>query len=107
MSNRLYHRDFLKEIDFTPEDLTYLLDLAAQLKQAKKVRREPKFLQDRNIVILFEKDSTRTRCSFEVAAYLGARSAIGGGARLIRPLFILMVLALSARLAWQHWSIGN
>ena len=40
-------------------------------------------------------------------AYLGARSAIGGGARLIRPLFILMVLALSARLAWQHWSIGN
>ena len=34
MSNRLYHRDFLKEIDFTPEDLTYLLDLAAQLKQA-------------------------------------------------------------------------
>ena len=74
MSNRLYHRDFLKEIDFTPEDLTYLLDLAAQLKQAKKVRREPKFLQDRNIVILFEKDSTRTRCSFEVAAYdQGAR----------------------------------
>ena len=44
MSNRLYQRDFLKEIDFTPEDLTYLLDLAAQLKQAKKVRREPKFL---------------------------------------------------------------
>ena len=40
-------------------------------------------------------------------AYLGARSAIGGGARLIRPWFILMVLALSARLAWQHWSIGN
>ena len=74
MSNRLYQRDFLKEIDFTPEDLTYLLDLAAQLKQAKKVRREPKFLQDRNIVILFEKDSTRTRCSFEVAAYdQGAR----------------------------------
>jgi len=74
MSNRLYHRDFLKEIEFTPEDLTYLLDLAAQLKQAKKVRREPKFLQDRNIVILFEKDSTRTRCSFEVAAYdQGAR----------------------------------
>lgn len=74
MSNRLYQRDFLKEIDFTPEDLTYLLDLAAQLKQAKKARREPKFLQDRNIVILFEKDSTRTRCSFEVAAYdQGAR----------------------------------
>ena len=64
----------MKETDFTPEELTYLLDLAAQLKQAKKARREPKFLADKNVVILFEKDSTRTRCSFEVAAYdQGAR----------------------------------
>ncbi len=67
--NRLEQRDFLKEIDFTPEDLTYLLDLAAELKAAKKARREPKFMRDKNIVILFEKDSTRTRCSFEVAAH--------------------------------------
>lgn len=67
--NRLSNRDFLKEIDFTPEDLTYLLDLAASLKKAKKARREPKFMKDKNIVILFEKDSTRTRCSFEVAAH--------------------------------------
>ena len=74
MSNKLYQRDFLKETDFTPEELTYLLDLAAQLKKAKKARREPKFLADKNVVILFEKDSTRTRCSFEVAAYdQGAR----------------------------------
>lgn len=74
MSNKLYQRDFLKETDFTPEELTYLLDLAAQLKRAKKARREPKFLADKNVVILFEKDSTRTRCSFEVAAYdQGAR----------------------------------
>ena len=74
MSNKLYQRDFLKETDFTPEELTYLLDLAAQLKQAKKARREPKFLADKNVVILFEKDSTRTRCSFEVASYdQGAR----------------------------------
>ena len=74
MSNKLYQRDFLKETDFTPEELTYLLDLAAQLKQSKKARREPKFLSDKNVVILFEKDSTRTRCSFEVAAYdQGAR----------------------------------
>ncbi|MBQ9452290.1 MAG: ornithine carbamoyltransferase [Desulfovibrio sp.] len=69
MSNRLYKRDFLKESDFTPQDLIYLLDLAGNLKQAKKKRREPQFLRGRNIVILFEKDSTRTRCSFEVAAY--------------------------------------
>ena len=67
--NRLEQRDFLKEIDFTPEDLTYLLNLAAELKAAKKARREPKFMRDKNIVILFEKDSTRTRCSFEVAAH--------------------------------------
>ena len=74
MSNKLYQRDFLKETDFTPEELTYLLALAAQLMQAKKARRAPKFLADKNVVILFEKDSTRTRCSFEVAAYdQGAR----------------------------------
>ena len=79
MSNKLYQRDFLKETDFTPEELTYLLDLAAQLKQAKKARREPKFLADKNVVILFEKDSTRTRCSFEVAAYdQGARITYRG-----------------------------
>ncbi|MDO5536013.1 MAG: ornithine carbamoyltransferase [Desulfovibrionaceae bacterium] len=67
--NRLSRRDFLKETDFTPEDLTYLLELAARLKAAKKAGREPKLLKGRNIVILFEKDSTRTRCSFEVAAH--------------------------------------
>lgn len=67
--NRLQNRDFLKELDFTPEDLEYLLDLAARLKAAKKARREPQFMKGRNIALLFEKDSTRTRCSFEVAAH--------------------------------------
>lgn len=67
--NRLKNRDFLKEIDFTSEDLTYLLELAASLKKAKKARQEPKFMKDKNIVLLFEKDSTRTRSSFEVAAH--------------------------------------
>ena len=66
--SRLTNRDFLKETDFTSEDLIYLLDLAAALKKAKQEKREPKFLLDKNIVLLFEKDSTRTRCSFEVAA---------------------------------------
>lgn len=56
--NRLKNRDFLKEIDFTSEDLTYLLELAASLKKAKKARQEPKFMKDKNIVLLFEKDST-------------------------------------------------
>ena len=65
----LKNRDFLKEIDFTPEELTFLLDLSAKLKHAKKIGKEPQFLKGKNIVLLFEKDSTRTRCAFEVAAY--------------------------------------
>ena len=67
--NRLSGRHFLKEIDFTPADLEYLIDLAARLKAAKKARNEPKLMEGRNIALLFEKDSTRTRCSFEVAAH--------------------------------------
>lgn len=67
--NRLAGRDFLKEIDFTPDDLCYLLDLAAFLKEAKKAGHEPRYLEGRNIALLFEKDSTRTRCAFEVGAY--------------------------------------
>ncbi len=67
--NRLYKRDFLKEIDFQPEDLLWLLDLAEQLKKARKEGREKKYLDGKNIALLFEKDSTRTRCSFEVGAH--------------------------------------
>ena len=48
--SRLTNRDFLKETDFTSEDLIYLLDLAAALKKAKQEKREPKFLLDKNIV---------------------------------------------------------
>lgn len=67
--SKLKNRDFLKEIDFTPEELTFLLDLAEKLKKAKKAGKEPQFMKGKNIVILFEKDSTRTRCAFEVAAH--------------------------------------
>ena len=67
--SRLKNRDFLKEIDFTPEELLFLVDLAEKLKKSKKAGNEPQFLRGRNIVLLFEKDSTRTRCSFEVAAH--------------------------------------
>lgn len=65
----LKNRHFLKLLDFSPEEIRYLLDLAAHLKAAKKERREVKYLSGKNIVLLFEKDSTRTRCSFEVAAH--------------------------------------
>jgi ornithine carbamoyltransferase len=62
-------RNFLKELDFTADELLYLLDLAAQLKAAKKSGTEVEHLRQKEICLLFEKTSTRTRCSFEVAAY--------------------------------------
>jgi ornithine carbamoyltransferase len=62
-------RNFLKELDFTPQEWTFLLDLAAELKQAKRSGTEQPRLHGRNIALVFEKTSTRTRCSFEVAAY--------------------------------------
>ena len=65
----LYRRNFLTLLDFTPEEITYLLDLASELKEKKHQGIPTKVLEGKNIVLLFEKDSTRTRCSFEVAAY--------------------------------------
>ncbi len=61
-------RHFLKIQDYTPEEIKEYIDLAAKLKADKKAGREVKELQGKNIAILFEKASTRTRCSFEVAA---------------------------------------
>ncbi len=65
----LHNRHFLKLLDFSPEEITYLLDLAAELKKAKKTGKEKQYLKGKNIALIFEKSSTRTRCSFEVAAY--------------------------------------
>jgi ornithine carbamoyltransferase len=62
-------RSFLSLVDFTAEEITYLLDLSAELKAAKKEGRERQSLIGKEIVLIFEKDSTRTRCAFEVAAY--------------------------------------
>ena len=62
-------RSFLTLLDFTPEEIDYLLDLAASLKAKKKARVPHDTLRGRNIALIFEKTSTRTRCSFEVAAY--------------------------------------
>ncbi|MFN8156132.1 MAG: ornithine carbamoyltransferase [Candidatus Nanopelagicales bacterium] len=69
MAVNLRDRDFLKEIDFTAEELQHLLDLAAELKAAKKARTEVQRLRGRNVALIFEKTSTRTRCAFEVGAY--------------------------------------
>jgi ornithine carbamoyltransferase len=62
-------RSFLKLADFTPDEIRYLLDLSAELKAAKKDGREEQKLTGKNIALIFEKDSTRTRCAFEVAAH--------------------------------------
>ena len=62
-------RSFLKELDFTPQEWKFLLDVAAELKQAKRSGAERPRLNGKNIALVFEKSSTRTRCSFEVAAY--------------------------------------
>jgi ornithine carbamoyltransferase len=62
-------RHFLTLADYSPEEITYLLDLAAELKAAKKEGREEQKLVGKEIALIFEKDSTRTRCAFEVAAY--------------------------------------
>ncbi len=69
MAVNLRNRSFLKELDFTPEELCYLLDLSRELKAARRAGREQKRLVGKNIALIFEKDSTRTRCAFEVAAY--------------------------------------
>jgi ornithine carbamoyltransferase len=61
-------RHFLKELDFTEQEFRGLVELAAELKAAKRAGAEPQYLKGRNIALVFEKTSTRTRCAFEVAA---------------------------------------
>jgi len=69
MAFNLRNRHFLKLLDFTPKEIMYLLDLAADLKSAKYAGIETQRLKGKNIALIFEKESTRTRCAFEVAAY--------------------------------------
>ena len=61
-------RDFLKLLDFTPEEIEYLINLAAELKEKKKKGIPHRLCEGKNVALIFEKTSTRTRCSFEVAA---------------------------------------
>jgi ornithine carbamoyltransferase len=69
MAINLHNRHFLKLLDFTPEEIAYLLNLSAELKEAKRNGTEKQNLKGKNIALIFEKASTRTRCAFEVAAY--------------------------------------
>ena len=69
MPVNLKGRSFLTLKDFTPDEIRYMLNLAADLKAKKRAGIRGNLLAGKNIVLLFEKTSTRTRCAFEVAAY--------------------------------------
>lgn len=98
----LQGRDFLKLLDYTPEEITYLIDLAAELKEKKKKGIPHDELRGKNIALIFEKTSTRTRCSFEVAAHdlgmqvtyldpsgsqIGKKESIADTARVLGRMF--------------------
>lgn len=76
----LYGRDFLKLLDYTPEEIQGLVDLAADLKAKKKAGIPVDKLHGKNVALIFEKTSTRTRCSFEVAA-----NDLGMGSTYLEP----------------------
>ncbi|MCB0240243.1 MAG: ornithine carbamoyltransferase [Anaerolineae bacterium] len=79
MSSLLLNRSFLKLLDFKPDEIRYLLQLSLDLKGAKQGGFERPRLRGKNIALIFEKSSTRTRCAFEVAAYdQGARTTYLG-----------------------------
>ncbi len=69
MAFNLRNRSFVKLLDFSPKEIKFMLDLASDLKKAKYSGTEQQLLKGKNIALIFEKDSTRTRCAFEVAAY--------------------------------------
>ncbi|WP_327418219.1 ornithine carbamoyltransferase [Streptomyces sp. NBC_01233] len=69
MHDDLHQRPFVKELDFTPEEFRHLLELSASIKAARREGREEQRLRGKNIAVIFEKTSTRTRCAFEVAAH--------------------------------------
>jgi ornithine carbamoyltransferase len=69
MAFNLRNRHFLKLLDFTPEEIKFLLDLSVDLKKAKYAGLEQQRLKGKNIALIFEKASTRTRCAFETASY--------------------------------------
>ncbi len=102
MKMDLKGRDFLKLLDFTPEEILYLLDLAAELKEKKKKGIPVDTLRGKNVALIFEKTSTRTRCAFEVAAHdlgmgttyldpagsqIGKKESIADTARVLSGMF--------------------
>ena len=99
-------RDFLKLLDFTPEEIEYLLDLAADLKDKKKKGIPVDTLRGKNVALIFEKTSTRTRCAFEVAAH-----DLGMGTTYLDPILPeywqacsrVSNIVASDRILWRNW----
>ncbi|WP_426573095.1 ornithine carbamoyltransferase [Aquihabitans sp. McL0605] len=102
MALNLHNRSFLKEIDFSPKEMRFLLQLAGDLKTAKYAGTESRSLAGKEIALIFEKTSTRTRCAFEVAAHdqgatvtyldpsgsqLGHKESIADTARVLGRMF--------------------
>ena len=98
----LKNKDFLKLLDFSPEEIAYLLELAAELKAKKKAGIPHALCQGKNIALVFEKTSTRTRCAFEVAGHdlgmgvtyldpsgsqIGKKESIADTARVLSRMF--------------------
>jgi len=102
MAHRLRNRHFLKLGDFSPDEIVYLLDLAAELKRARYAGTEQPRLRGKNVALIFEKDSTRTRCAFEVAihdqgahvtwigptgSHIGVKESVKDTARVLGRMF--------------------
>ncbi|SEK90947.1 ornithine carbamoyltransferase [Streptacidiphilus jiangxiensis] len=102
MAFNLRNRHFLKELDFTAQEFGFLIDLSAQLKAAKYAGTEQPRLRGKNIALVFEKGSTRTRCAFEIAAadqgahtvyldpsgsHLGSKESVKDSARVLGRMF--------------------
>ena len=86
MPLNLSGKHFLTLLDFSPEEIRYLLDLSRDFKNMKRAGVPHRYLEGKNIVLLFEKTSTRTRCAFEVGAMdLGMGRSCGRPARSSRP----------------------
>ena len=119
MGVNLRGRSFLKLLDFTPAEIRYLLDLSRNFKDLKRTHTPHRYLEGKNIVLLFEKTSTRTRCSFEVAGHdlglgvtyldpgssqMGKKESIADTARVLGRMTVSST-ADSARSWCRNWRI--
>ena len=114
----LKNRSFLKLLDYTPAEIGQLLELAADLKAKKKAGIRHDQLRGKNIALIFEKTSTRTRCSFEVAAHdlgmevtyldpsgsqIGKKESIADTARVLGGCLTASSTVATASRSWKSW----